>query len=142
MTCFFFFFGAAFMTLYAAEPFPFKQERCRSEWFHSDTTMINRRLTCTCYQRSAFLKRLRKCGQCYYCAFLIGHSVFCIHEKLEINVLGTCIHRKGSGMPQRGSPPPPPQHFQQFLCSVAYPLTSSMIDNCFFQLYGRPLLLY
>lgn len=103
---FFCFFGAAFMTLYAAEPFSLKQEHCRSEWFHSDTTMINRRLTCTCYQRSAFLKRLRKCGQCYYCAFLIGHSVFCIHEKLEINVLGTRIHRKGSGMPQRGSPPP------------------------------------
>lgn len=105
-----------------------KQECCRSEWFYSDTTMINRCLTCTCYQRSAFLKRLRKCGQCYYCAFLIGHSVFCIHEKLEINVLGTCIHRKGSGMPE-GSPPP--QHFFWQVPWLTTACSNFMDDHCY-----------
>lgn len=81
------FAGAAFMTLYAAELFPFKRECWRSELFYSDTATINRCLSCTCHQRLVFLKHLGKCGQRYYCAFLTGHFVFCIHEKFEINVL-------------------------------------------------------
>lgn len=95
--------------------------------------MINRCLSCTCHQRLVFLKHLGKCGQRYYCAFLMGHFVFCIHEKFEINALGTYVHMKG---PACRRAPPPRQHFQQFLCSVAYPLTSStacsnfMDDHC------------